>query len=143
MWTLPGRPVRSLAEYSAQAEGGGEAEDAGGGCCTWARRSTCAAGVRQYFGQDDRRKVPQLLREAVSLDHVVCAHELEASVLEVRLIHQLGSRFNRQGTRWRRYRWLRLTEEVWPRLSVVRSPRPGDLGPLASEAAARLVVEAV
>ncbi|MEO5678407.1 MAG: DEDD exonuclease domain-containing protein, partial [Acidimicrobiales bacterium] len=99
--------------------------------------------VRQYFGQDDRRKVPQLLREAASLDHVVCAHELEAAVLEVRLIHQLEPRFNRQGTRWRRYRWLRLTDEAWPRLSVVRTPRPGDLGPLASESAARLVVEAV
>ena len=99
--------------------------------------------VRQYFGQDDRRKVPQLLREAASLDHVVCAHELEASVLEVRLIHELAPRFNRQGTRWRRYRWVRLTAEAWPRLSVVRSPQPGDLGPLASDGAARLVVEAV
>jgi len=90
-----------------------------------------------------RRKVPQLLREAASLDHVVCAHELEAAVLEVRMIHQLEPRFNRQGTRWRRYRWLRLTDEAWPRLSVVRSPRPGDLGPLASDGAARLVAEAV
>ncbi len=99
--------------------------------------------VRQYFGQDDRRKVPQLLREAASLDHVVCANELEASVLEVRLIHELAPRFNRQGTRWRRYRWVRLTGEAWPRLSVVRSPQPGDLGPLASDGAARLVVEAV
>ena len=99
--------------------------------------------VRQYFGQDDRRKVPQLLREAASLHHVVCAHELEAAVLEVRLIHQHGPRFNHQGTRWRRYRWLRLTSEAWPRLSVVRTPAPGDLGPLASEAVARLVVEAV
>ena len=99
--------------------------------------------VRQYFGQDDRRKVPQLLREAASIDHVVCAHELEAAVLEVRLIHELAPRFNRQGTRWRRYRWLRLTAEPWPRLSVVRSPQAGDLGPLSSEAAARLVAEAV
>ncbi|MEO5679873.1 MAG: DEDD exonuclease domain-containing protein [Acidimicrobiales bacterium] len=99
--------------------------------------------VRQYFGQDDRRKIPQLLREAASLDHLVCAHELEAAVLEMRMIHQLEPRFNRQGTRWRRYRWLRLTDEAWPRLSVVRTARPGDLGPLASDGAARLVVEAV
>ena len=99
--------------------------------------------VRQYFGQDDRRKVPQLLREAAGLDHTVCAHELEAAVLEVRLIHELSPRFNRQGTRWRRYRWVRLTGEAWPRLSVVRSPQPGDLGPLASDRAARLVIEAV
>ena len=99
--------------------------------------------VRQYFGHDDRRKVPQLLREAASLDHVVCANELEAAVVEVRLIHELSPRFNRQGTRWRRYRWLRLTGEAWPRLSVVRSPLPGDVGPLPSDGAARLVVEAV
>jgi DNA polymerase-3 subunit epsilon len=87
--------------------------------------------------------VPQLLREAASLDHIVCAHELEAAVREIRLIHEHGPRFNRQGTRWRGYRWLRITAEAWPRLSVVRSPAPGDLGPLASETAARLVAEAI
>ncbi|HEV8115371.1 MAG TPA: DEDD exonuclease domain-containing protein, partial [Acidimicrobiales bacterium] len=117
--------------------------DAGGRALYVGKAVNLRRRVRQYFGQDDRRKVPQLLREAASLDHQVCAHELEAAVLEVRLIHQLEPRFNRQGTRWRRYRWLRLTDEAWPRLSVVRSPRPGDLGPLASDGAARLVAEAV
>ncbi len=117
--------------------------DAGGRVLYVGKAVDLRRRIRQYFGQDDRRKAPQLLREAASLDHVVCAHELKASVLEVRLIHELEPRFNRQGTRWRRYRWLRLTDEAWPRLSVVRSPRPGDLGPLASDGAARLVAEAV
>ena len=36
------------------------------------------ARVRSYFGSDDRRKVPQLLRETEAIDHLVCAHPLEA-----------------------------------------------------------------
>lgn len=104
--------------------------------------------VRQYFGQDDRRKISQLLREAASLDHIVCANELEASVLEVRLIHQLTPRFNRQSKRWRSYAYLKVTlDERFPRLSVVASPRPADgclyVGPLPSRRAAGLLVDAV
>jgi DNA polymerase-3 subunit epsilon len=99
--------------------------------------------VRQYFSTDDRRKIPQLLREAASLHHEVCAHDLDAGVREIRRIHAAEPRFNRQGKRWRAYRWIRLTDEAWPRLSVVRVPRRGDLGPLSSARAANAVVEAV
>ena len=104
--------------------------------------------VRSYFSGDDRRKVGSLLREAQSFDHVVCSGELEAAVLEVRLIHELAPRFNRQAKLWRRYVYLKLTlDERFPRLSVVRAPRRGDgclyLGPLASTQAARLVAEAI
>ena len=48
------------------------------------------ARVRSYFGGDDRRKISQLLRETEAIDHVVCAGTLEASVLEVRLIHPVS-----------------------------------------------------
>ncbi len=103
--------------------------------------------VRSYFTGDTRRKVAQLLRETQAIDHIVCAHELEASVLEVRLIHSLTPRFNRQAKVWRRYAYLKLTlDERFPRLSVVKSVRPDRglyIGPLPSAGAAQLVAEAI
>jgi DNA polymerase-3 subunit epsilon len=106
------------------------------------------ARVRSYFSGDDRRKVVPLLREAESIDHVVCPGPLEAAVLEVRLIQRHLPPFNRRATGWRRYAYLKLTlDERFPRLSVVRAPRPGDgclyLGPLPSTAAARQVADAI
>ena len=75
------------------------------------------ARVRSYFGSDDRRKVPQLLRETEAIDHLVCAHPLEAAVREIRLIQQHEPRFNRQAKAWRSYSYLKLTlAERFPRL---------------------------
>ena len=104
--------------------------------------------VRSYFTGDERRKIGQLLRETERIDHVVCAGELEASVLEVRLIQELTPRFNRRAKEWKRYAYLKLTlDEAFPRLSVVRVPRPDDgclyIGPLSSAGAAHLVAEAI
>jgi DNA polymerase-3 subunit epsilon len=104
--------------------------------------------VRSYFTGDDRRKVGRLLRETQRIDHIVCAGELEAAVLEVRLIHELRPRYNRQSKLWSKYAYLKLTlDERFPRLSVVRVPKPGDgclyLGPLSSVGTARLVAEAI
>jgi len=106
------------------------------------------ARVRSYFSTEQRRKVTQLLREMESVDHIVCAGPLEASVLEVRLIHQHMPPFNRRSKTWRRYAYLKLTlDERFPRLSVVRKVRDGDgalyLGPLPSTGAARLLAEAI
>ncbi|MDQ1395857.1 MAG: polymerase subunit epsilon, partial [Acidimicrobiaceae bacterium] len=104
--------------------------------------------VRSYFSGEERRKVGQLLREVAAIDHIVTRGELEAAVLEVRLIHELSPRFNRQAKLWRRYAYLKLTlDERFPRLSVVRSPRVGDgclyLGPLSSAATAHQIAEAI
>src|SRR5947207_4346349 len=106
------------------------------------------ARVRSYFSTEQRPKVTQLLREMDAVDHIVCAGPLEASVLEVRLIHQHLPPFNRRSKTWRRYAYLKLTlDERFPRLSVVRKVRDGDgalyLGPLPSAGAARLLAEAI
>jgi DNA polymerase-3 subunit epsilon len=106
------------------------------------------ARVRSYFGGDDRRKISQLLRETQAIDHIVCPGTLEASVLEVRLIHRHQPPFNSRSKLWSRYAYLKVTlDEAYPRLSVVRSPRAGDgclyLGPLGSTGAARLVADAI
>jgi DNA polymerase-3 subunit epsilon len=103
--------------------------------------------VRSYFSGDERRKVNGLLREAQGVRHVPCRTTLEAAVNEVRLIHQHQPRYNRQGKRWRSYAYVKLTlDEAFPRLAVVRTPRADGalyLGPLTSNAGARLVVEAI
>ena len=104
--------------------------------------------VRSYFSSDSRRKVGQLLRETATIDYVICTGELEASVLEVRLISELQPRFNRQAKLWRKYAYLKLTlNEAFPRLSVVKAPKAGDgclyIGPLSSSAAAKHVAEAI
>ncbi|MDQ6797199.1 MAG: DEDD exonuclease domain-containing protein [Actinomycetota bacterium] len=103
--------------------------------------------VRSYFSGDERRTVSQLLRETVTIDHIVCPGPLEAGVLEVRLIHRHLPPFNRRSKLWRRYAYLKLTlDERFPRLSVVRAARDDGclyLGPLSSSAAARQVAEAI
>jgi DNA polymerase-3 subunit epsilon len=105
------------------------------------------ARVRSYFSSDTRRKIPGLLREAHSIDHQVCTSPLEAAILEVRMIHDLSPPYNRQGKRWRSYAYVKLTaREPFPRLAVVRAPKHDGglyLGPVASTAAARQIVEAI
>src|SRR6516164_3930593 len=103
------------------------------------------ARVRSYFGSDDRRKVPQLLRETEAIDHRVCATAFEAEIRELRLIQSLAPRFNRRGKSPRSGVYLKLTDERFPRLTVTRraSADAAGLGPFASTAAAHLVREAI
>ncbi len=102
--------------------------------------------VRSYFTSDTRRKVGGLLRETATIDHIVASSPLEAAVTEIRLIHELLPRYNRQGTTWAKAAYLKLTDEAFPRLSVVKRVRSDGatyLGPLSSARIARRVAEAV
>jgi DNA polymerase-3 subunit epsilon len=121
--------------------------DRGGRVLYVGKATNLRARVRSYFANDDRRKVPQLLRELESIDIVACSHPLEAAVREIRLIHAHEPRFNRQAKAWRTYAYLKLTlAERFPRLAVVRDPRPDGgryLGPFRSTRAAQVVREAI
>jgi DNA polymerase III subunit epsilon len=102
--------------------------------------------VRSYFSGDDRRKVGALLRQTQRIDHLACAHPLEAEVREIRLLQTLTPRYNRQAVDPGRYRYVRLSSGPSPRLVVTRtadSAAGAHLGPLGSTSAARRVVEAV
>ena len=103
------------------------------------------ARVRSYFASDDRRKVPQLLRELATIDHRVCATAFEAEIRELRLIQRLQPRFNRHGKSTRATAYLKLTDERFPRLTVTRTPPPGGsyLGPFHSTTTAHVVREAI
>jgi DNA polymerase-3 subunit epsilon len=102
--------------------------------------------VRSLFASSDGRTIRPLLRQAHTLEHAVCSSGLEAGVLEARLLARLRPRYNRHGTRWRGYRYVKLTHERFPRLTVVRAPRRDGgryLGPFVSTRAARTVVDAI
>ncbi|MFZ9630135.1 MAG: exonuclease domain-containing protein, partial [Ilumatobacteraceae bacterium] len=102
--------------------------------------------VRSYFGSDDRRKVGALLRQTRRIEHTVTPDPLVAEVLELRYLHLLRPRYNRVGTTWHKYCYIRLdTDATWPRLSIVAAPGATGLhiGPLSSRATATAVIEAV
>jgi DNA polymerase-3 subunit epsilon len=104
------------------------------------------ARARSYFYGDDRRKVDSLLAETGAVEAHPCGSEVEALVLEARLIRRHEPRYNRRGKAWRRYAYLKLDlAEAWPRLKVVRRARGRGayLGPFGSARAARLAKEAL
>jgi DNA polymerase-3 subunit epsilon len=104
------------------------------------------ARVRQYFHGDTRRMVGDMMRELHSIDVRVCHSGLEAEVTEVRLIHAHRPRYNRRSRPPRASHFVRVTDERFPRLSMVT--RIGDkalahLGPFRSRRAAEDVVLAL
>jgi DNA polymerase-3 subunit epsilon len=120
--------------------------DRGGRVLYVGKATNLRARVRSYFSTEDRRKVPQLLRETHSIEHRVCSGPFEAAVRELRLIQRLEPRFNRQSKSWRRYSYLKLTAERFPRLMVTRAMRADGayyLGPFRSTAAAHQAREAI
>jgi DNA polymerase-3 subunit epsilon len=100
------------------------------------------ARVRSYFSGDDRRRVDDLLRELATVEHIVARCDLEASVLEARLIRAHRPAYNRAQRGRAAPAFLRLTTERYPRLTIARSPGEGTLGPMA-RAAADAVREAI
>jgi DNA polymerase III subunit epsilon len=103
--------------------------------------------VRSYFSGDGRAKVEELLDALVSIDHIVCANDLEASVREVSLIQRYRPHYNRRSRDpERHYCYLKLTRDRWPRLSIVRKLLHDGahyLGPFISTAQAELVKDAI
>ena len=104
------------------------------------------ARVKSYFYGDSRKKVEDLLAEAVAVDGIACGSEPESLVLEARLIRRHEPKYNRRGKTWRRYAYLRIDpSEAFPRLKVVREPKAAGvfLGPFSSSQQARLAKEAL
>ncbi len=100
--------------------------------------------VRSYFTAGERRRrVRDMVALAERVDTVVCAHALEASVRELRLIAAHQPRYNRRSRQPHRAWWVGVTAEAFPRLSVVATPRAGALGPFRSRQAATAAAETV
>ena len=94
--------------------------------------------VSQYFtGADPRTRMTEMVALAQRVDHLECAHPLEAGVRELRLLAAHAPPYNRRSRFPHRWWWVVLTDEPFPRLSVVRNPRDGRaVGPFRSRAEA-------
>jgi DNA polymerase-3 subunit epsilon len=103
--------------------------------------------VRSYFtASEQRSRITEMVAIAQRVEAISCAHDLEAAVRELRLIAEHKPRYNRRSRFPERALWVRLTEEPFPRLSVVRRVRPGAgvfLGPFPDRRAADAAVAAV
>jgi DNA polymerase-3 subunit epsilon len=100
--------------------------------------------VRQYFtASEGRRRLREMVALAVRVDSVSCAHSLEAEVRELRLLSAHKPAYNRRSKNPQHAWWLTLTDEAYPRLSMVRQARAGALGPFRSRRAAETAADAV
>ncbi len=83
---------------------------------------------------------------ATSIQPIVCQTTLEAQVRELRLIAAHKPRYNRRSRNPERVIWVKLTHELFPRLSIVREVKPDGaryLGPFRSKRSAEAAVAAV
>ena len=81
--------------------------------------------VAQYFtGADPRGRMKEMVALAGGVDHVECAHALEAGVRELRLLAAHAPPYNRRSRFPQRWWWLALTDEAFPRLAAVRPAAP-------------------
>jgi len=107
------------------------------------------ARVRSYFYGDERKQVQDLLQAVHSVEGLATpGGELEALVLEARLIGRHEPRYNRRGKAWRRSAYLKLDlREAFPRLKVARRATTSQdcivLGPFGTSTSARLAAEAL
>ena len=80
------------------------------------------------------------------MEGVPSGSELEALVLEARLIRAHRPKYNRRGKTWRRYAYLKVdVADAFPRIKVVREPKGEGafLGPFGTGEQARLAKEAL
>ncbi|MFJ2029239.1 DEDD exonuclease domain-containing protein [Streptosporangium sp. NPDC087985] len=96
--------------------------------------------VRSYFTAGETRpRIREMIGIAERVRPIVCATTLEAEVRELRLIGSAKPRYNRRSRFPEKMVWLKLTDEPFPRLSIVREVKDDDagyLGPFTSTRAA-------
>ncbi|MBX6750210.1 MAG: DEDD exonuclease domain-containing protein [Micromonosporaceae bacterium] len=106
-----------------------------------------ATRVRSYFtASETRKRISEMLHAAQRVEAVVCAHRLEAEVRELRLISAHKPPYNRRSKFPERTVWLKLTAEVYPRLSFVGRVKDDGgtyLGPFSSRHQAELAATAI
>lgn len=131
---------RHLAESVPHAPGVYLFEDERGEVLYIGKSNNLRNRVRSYFtASETRPRVREMIGIAERVRHVVCATALEAEVRELRLIGGAKPRYNRRSRFPEKVVWLKLTQEPFPRLSIVREVRDDDaayLGPFSSARAA-------
>jgi DNA polymerase-3 subunit epsilon len=141
------RRKRTLAADLPHAPGVYVFLDEGGRPLYVGRSVDIAARVRGYFTASERRtRMGEMVAMAAAVCPIVCATPLEASVRELRLIAEHTPPYNRRSRFPQRSRWVKLTVEPFPRLSVVHRVRPDGgayIGPFAGAEQPELAVAAL
>lgn len=104
------------------------------------------ARVKSYFtNAEQRRSMRDMVSLATAVDSYAVPTDIEARVLEVRLIDQYRPRFNRRSMRPERTPWIKFTDERFPRLSVSRSASPDSvaIGPMRGTVATHQALHAL
>ena len=77
-----------------------------------------------------RARIKEMVALATAVDHVECAHDLEAGVRELRLLAAHAPPYNRRSKFPQRWWWVVLTDEAFPRFSrCVRSTERASTAP--------------
>ncbi|MGB9377419.1 MAG: DEDD exonuclease domain-containing protein [Mycobacteriales bacterium] len=141
------RRKRHLAEPMPHAPGCYIFRDGQGRALYIGKSKDLRSRVRNYFvSSETRSRMREMVGLAERVDAVVCAHDLEAEVRELRLIAEHKPRYNRRSKFPERAVYLKLTVEAFPRLSMVREVQPDAatyLGPFSSRRTAELAMAAV
>lgn len=100
-----------------------------------------------YFtAAETRRRMTEMVGLADSITPILCTTPLEAAVRELRLIAEHKPRYNRRSKFPEKAVWIKLTDEYFPRLSVVRVIRDDNAhyaGPFASRRTAHAAMSAL
>ncbi|HEY5820542.1 MAG TPA: DEDD exonuclease domain-containing protein [Propionibacteriaceae bacterium] len=77
--------------------------------------------VRTYFTAAEKRtRMDEMVRLSTGVETIPCLTQLQADVTELRLIGSHAPRYNRRSKFPERTQWIKITQEAFPRLSVVR-----------------------
>ena len=105
------------------------------------------ARVRTYFTAAEKRpRMDEMVRLATGVEAVPCLTPLQADVTELRLIGSHAPRYNRRSKFPERTQWIKITDEAFPRLSMVRVVRDDGatyFGPFTRRQAAEDVMLAI
>ncbi|MGC5013883.1 DEDD exonuclease domain-containing protein [Streptosporangium sp. DT93] len=130
------RRKRHLADSVPSGPGVYVFEDEGGDPLYVGKSVDLRNRVRSYFTAGETRpRIREMVGIAARVRSISCATPLEAEVRELRLIGSAKPRYNRRSRSPEKMFWLKLTDEPFPRLSVVREIKDDDasyLGPFSS-----------
>lgn len=102
--------------------------------------------VRSYFtASETRSRMGEMVAAAHQVNGIECATGLEAQVRELRMIARHKPPYNRRSRFPEKTHFVKLTNEPWPRLSVVRqvTDDASYVGPFSSRRAAVQCVDAL
>jgi len=144
------RGKRHLADHLPDSPGVYLFRDSSGRVLYVGKSRRVRTRVRTYFtASEQRRRMAEMVGLTDRVDALECSSDLEASVRELRLIAEHRPAYNRRSKHPERIVWLKLTTDVFPRLSLVRGRRndveagAAYLGPFSSRHAAEYATEAL